>query len=433
MDLTNYLYSLKSRGAKLGLERVQQLVDVLGNPQNEFKSIVVGGTSGKGSTAIMLSSILKEAGFKVGTFTSPHLSSLTERIVVNGKKIPEKELARIVKKIKETIENTKWSEQPTFFEVITAAAFLYFKEQKVDFAVLEVGLGGRLDATNITEPVVSVITNISLEHMKILGNSIAAIAKEKAGIIRENRTLITAAAGKALEVFEKICKEKNSKIVRVGKEIVIMRKNADYSGQEVEVRISDKKYEIKIPFLGRHQLENAACAIGAAYKLEVDDSAITKGLLKAKWPGRIEIIQNKPMVILDCAKDAKAMERLKETISEDLKYNKLIVVLSISSDKNIQVMVNEIAQVADLIVISAHKVMERAVDPKIIAEEVERYAKNYVIVKDVKQAVKHAITLAEENDLVLITGSIFTVAEARELWHKETVCWGKEFNESGKF
>ncbi len=437
-DVAPYLYSLRNRGAKLGLERIRRLLGVLGNPQKEFKSIIVGGTSGKGSTVAMLSSILKEAGFKVGMFTSPHLSGLTERIVVDGEKIPERELSDIVNKIKKTIESDEGSERPTFFEVVTAAAFCYFKEQKVDFAVLEVGLGGRLDATNTAAPLVSIITNVSLEHTRILGDSIQEIAMEKAGIIRPNSIVVTAADDEAAKVLDGICKERNSKMLRVGRDIRFMRLGSTLDGQNFTISLPRKKYELFVPLLGMHQLENAACAVGAVYGLglkgvAIPDDAVAEGLRKARWAGRMEIVQSKPLVVLDSAKDAQAMKSLREAVAKDFEYKRLVVVLGISSDKNIAAMVDEIAPLADYIVVTTHGVMERAANPDIIAKEIMRHSEDYDVVRDVKKAVKKAISIVKEDDLLLVTGSLFTVAEARELWTgKGNERLGREFNEIPK-
>lgn len=440
-DVTEYLYSLRNRGAKLGLERIRWLLEALGNPQKEFKSIIVGGTSGKGSTVAMLSSILTESGFKTGMFTSPHLSSLAERIAVDGKRIPDEELSRIVGKIKHTIggvEADEGFEHPTFFEVITAAAFCYFQEQRVDFAVLEVGLGGRLDATNVTSPLVSVITNVSLEHTRILGGSIQEIAREKADITHANGILVTAADGEALGVFEEICRERDSKMLRVGRDVRFTRLDSTIEGQRFKAEAPDKSYGLFLPLLGRHQLENAACAIGAVYGLglrgvEIQGKAVVDGLRKVRWPGRMEIMQQRPLVILDSAKDAKAMRRIRETVADDVEHQGMIVVLGISSDKNIGAMVDEIVPMSDGVVITAHKVMERAADPDVVAKEVERHSKEYVIVDDVGEAVKKALSLAKDSDLVLVTGSLFTVAEARKHWSGKTdEKWGTEFNEVPK-
>lgn len=432
--VTNYLHSLNLLGGKLGLERIKRLLELMENPQEKFKSILVGGTSGKGSTVAMISSILQEAGFKVGTFTKPHLSSFTERIVINGKKIPEQDVMIIVEEVKTTIEKMKKDSRfkhPTFFEIVVATAFRYFEEQKVDLAVLEVGLGGRLDGTNVVNPLVSVITNVSLEHTKILGDTVLKIAKEKAGIIKKNGILITATEDdEVFSLFKKICEEKNSKISRVGEDIKFQRLSSDLNGQEFGINNYDN---LCIPLLGNHQLFNAACAVGAIDALKSNDiiipeETIRNGLKKIKWPGRLEIIQKNPLIVLDCAKDPVAMKKLREAVN-NFDYEKMILVISISSDKDIQSMMKEIIPISDLVILTKHKVTDRGVDPEILAKEVKKYSENFIILEDVKGAVKKALSLSTKKDMVLVTGSLFTVGEARELWFKEDTEWGRELNE----
>jgi dihydrofolate synthase/folylpolyglutamate synthase len=440
-EVTDYLYSLNLFGGKLGLERVKRLLELMKNPEKKFKSILVGGTSGKGSTVTMISSVLQEAGYKVGTFTKPHLSSFTERIVVNKKRIPEDEVVKIVNKIKSTTGVMKKDanfEHPTFFEIVVAIAFEYFTEQKVDFAVLEVGMGGRLDATNVVNPLVSVITNVSLEHTKILGNTVLKIAKEKAGIIKENGILITATEDdEVFSLFKKISEEKKSRISRVGKDIKFKKIDSDLEGQKFNINGLNGNYNnLHISLLGDHQLLNASSAIGAiealrSHNIVIPKNAIKQGLKEVRWPGRLEIIQKYPFVVLDCAKDILAMKRLKESIEQNFKYKKMILVISVSSDKKIHSMMSEILPISDFVVITAHKVMNRALNPEILAEEVKKYSKDYIIVEDVKNAVREALSLSMKKDLILVTGSLFTVAEARELWFKEAnLKWGRELNES---
>jgi dihydrofolate synthase/folylpolyglutamate synthase len=460
-DITPYLQSLNQMGAKLGLERITKLLDALGRPQDSFKAIIVGGTSGKGSTVAMISSVLTEARYRTGRYTSPHLASITERICIDRKEISEKDFARMITIVREAVDGMKRTKRgrgskhdggigregggvfdhPTFFEVVTAAAFCYFKEKKVDFAVLEVGLGGRLDATNTTSDantLVSVITNISLEHTAILGDTVEKIAYEKAGIIRNNGLLVTAARDEALGVFEKVCSERNARVLVVGKGMAFRRIDAGTDGQVFDAELAGKGYtHLHIPLLGRHQLENASCAIGAVGALRlhgvvVDDKAIALGLEKTKWPGRMEVAQKRPLVILDGAKDAGAMKRLRETIEEDVEYQKLILVIGISSDKDIAGMVGAIAPLADRSIITAHKVAGRAADIRTIAREMKKQGVEHLLAPDVKDAVKRALSLAAEDDLVLVTGSLFTVAEARELWHKTKARWGRELSETPK-
>jgi dihydrofolate synthase/folylpolyglutamate synthase len=313
-------------------------------------------------------------------------------------------------------------------------------KQKVDFAVLEVGLGGRLDATNVVNPLVSVITNVSLEHTQILGDTVLKIAKEKAGIIKKNGILITATEDdEVFNLFRRICKEKKSKIFRVGRDIEFESLASSITGQEFTINGFNGRYDdLYIPLLGKHQLANAATAVGAIEALRfhgivIPEETIREGLKKVKWPGRLEIVQKNPLVVLDCAKDPEAMKKLKEAVLDIFNYEKLILVISISSDKDFRSMLNEIIPISDSIIITKHKVMNRGTDPKILAEEVKKFKKEFVIVEDVKDAVRKALNLANEKDMILVTGSLFTVAEARELWFKEVdVRWGRELNEIPK-
>lgn len=440
-QVTDYLYSLKLLGIKLGLESVKSLLESMGNPQNKFKSILVGGTNGKGSNVAMIASILKEAGYKVGIFTKPHLSSFTERIVINNERIPEEDVVRLVEYVKSAIENIKKDpdfRHPTFFEVTTAIAFKYFEEKEVDFAVLEVGMGGRLDAVNVVDPLISVITNISLEHTKVLGDTVLKIAREKAGIIKQNGILITATEDdKVFSLFKKICEDKKSRIFRVGEDIKFEEVDFDINGQTFNIKVFDRNYEnLCTPLLGVHQLFNASSAIGAIEALKIrgihiKEESIKLGLKKVKWPGRVEIVQKNPLVVLDCAKDPVAMKKLKEAVLKYFKYDKLILVIGISSDKDINSMMNEIVPISDFVVVTKHKIMDRGTDTKLLAELVRKYSKDYTIVEDVKDAVKKALSLAGEKVMVLVTGSLFSVGEAREIWYKEVdLKWGRGLNES---
>jgi len=428
-------------GGKLGLSRVVRLLQLMGNPEKKFKSVIVGGTNGKGSTVAIIFSILREAGYKVGMFTKPHLSSFTERIIVNNKRIDEESVVKIIEEIRNKIEIMKKDlafEHPTFFEVVIALTFRYFEQQKVDFAVLEVGMGGRLDATNVVDPLVSVITNVSLEHTKILGDTVLKIANEKAGIIKQNGILITATEDdEVFSLFKKICEEKKSKIYRVGQDITFEKLNSDISGQNFKVKSIFNDYEnLYIPLLGDHQLVNACCAIAAVECLRFNDiiilpDIIEKGLRTVKWPGRLEIIQEKPLVVLDSAKDPLAMRKLKDAVQKNFKYKKLILVISISSDKDIHSMLSEIVPISDFVILTRHKVMKRAANPELLSLMVEEYSKDFIVIDNVKDAVREALSRANKKDMILVTGSLFTVGEARELWYKHgDVRWGRELNET---
>lgn len=445
LDIQSYLYSLKGLGSKLGLKRMKTLANALGNPEKSFKCILVGGTNGKGSTVAMLSSVLKQAGFKVGRFTSPHLISLNERISVNDLDISDADLSAIILRIKKTIETIKKDpdfEHPTFFEVLTAAAFCYFQEKNIDFAVLEVGLGGRLDATNIVDPIFSIITNISLEHTHILGDTKLKIAKEKAGIIRSNNSLITTIQdNELLKFFEDICKDKNTKLFSVSKNITIKSDSIDLGKQTFQATVQDNVYSnISLPLLGDHQLQNAGCVLGACYLLNnkgfpISSKAIKKGLSNVHWPGRFEIVEQHPIIILDCAKDIEAISSLKktvETIAGVIKYNKLIIILGISSDKNLTGMIQTIVPLANKVIITKHDVQDRAADPRLIADIVEKYNVDYEIIENIPSAIKLAKNIAKKQDLILITGSVFTVGAAKEFWNKTNSKLGRNMNEFPK-
>lgn len=424
-NTVQYLYSLKGHGSKLGLDRMERLLDLLDRPERSFKSILVAGTNGKGSTVAIIYSILRKAGFSVGRYISPHITCLNERIVVDDKQIKDEDLFKIVNRIRKKIETMKGEENfehPTFFEVTTAATFVYFKERNIDFAVLEVGMGGRLDATNTVAPLVSVITNVSLEHTKILGDTIEKIACEKAGIIKENGSVITAVEGKALKKIIEICRERNAKCMVNGSEIKTKNISTKNWTQKFDASVFDKEYiGLELGLFGGHQIKNAICAIGAVsvlqqQKITISEEAIRAGLQEVKWPGRMEIVQQKPMVILDCAKDADASRNLADAIRKDIKPKKLVVVIGISSDKNIPEMIGALAPLATVVILTAHNVMGRAADPQLLANEVMKYNKKFEIIPKVKDAVKRGIEIGGVNATVVVTGSVFTIAEAREIW-----------------
>jgi dihydrofolate synthase/folylpolyglutamate synthase len=427
-ETVEWLFGIQRFGSKLGLVNIRHLLGQLGDPQESFKSIHITGTSGKGSTTAMISSILHATGHRVGMFTSPHLSSFTERIRVNGEPIPPGEVVRIVDEIRPHVEEmaeTEGLRHPTFFEVITGIAFKYFSEQGVDFAVLEVGMGGRLDATNVVQSLVSVITNVSLEHTYVLGDTVLEIAEKKAGIIKKGGVLITATEDDAVyDLFSDICKEEGSRIFRVGGDIRFKKLRANLEGQWFQYNgLSHRLGELFIPLIGRHQLVNASTAVGAIealglHSIQIPEEAIVKGLRRVSWPGRLEVMQESPLVVLDSAKDTEAARAARDAILEEFTYNRLIAVVSISSDKNIPEMIGHLAQIVDHFIVTTHRVMGRAAEPSVITGEVEKHSRSYQIIPSVKDAVEAAVEMAEENDMVIVVGSVFLVGEARELWHK---------------
>jgi len=423
-EAVEWLFSIRRLGAERTLEPVYGLLKPLGDPYKSFKSIHVTGTNGKGSTSAMIASILRAAGFKVGLFTSPHLIEFTERIVVDGEQIPRADVVRLLERIRPIVDELHRGPElvrPLFFDIVTATAFQYFAEVGVDFAVLEVGMGGRLDATNVVNPLVSVITNVSLEHTEVLGGTVLEIAREKGGIIKPGGVLVTATQDdEVYALFKETCRRLDSRIFRVGTDITFQKRSFGIGGQSFRVNGLRGRYDLFTLLLGDHQLLNASAAVGAVEALsfsgiEVPAEAIARGLKETRWPGRLEVMQRRPLVVLDSAKDAEAMRALRDAV-KGFRHGRLIAVVSISSDKNIPLMIGYLAEVADRFIVTTHSVMGRAARPSVIVDEVARRGKPYEVVASVEGAVDRAISLAGEDDMVLVTGSVFLVGEARRRW-----------------
>ncbi|MGE5197827.1 MAG: bifunctional folylpolyglutamate synthase/dihydrofolate synthase, partial [Deltaproteobacteria bacterium] len=377
----------------LKLTRFKDFLNRIGNPQNTLKCIHVAGTKGKGSTCAFIAYILRQAGFKTGLYTSPHLSDFRERIRILSSRvdkrgrgitfegmIPRKDLLRLVEKLKYNIErfNKKSKYGPlSFFEIYTALAFIYFKEQKVDFAVLETGLGGRLDATNTVRPLVCAITPISYEHTDKLGHTLTEIATEKTGIIkaqsskRKNQNVTVIAAPQeeeAMAVIRARCKAKEAVLYEVGKDLSYIRTNRGLKVKGIFGNYSG----IKIRLLGEHQLTNAAVAIGTIealrnYGIKVSGDSIRRGLYSTFWPGRCEVISANPLVILDGAQNAASSRIIRKAIEDIFSYKKLILVLGISDDKDIKGICKELYDLADKVILTKADNL-RASDPESLAQ-----------------------------------------------------------------
>jgi dihydrofolate synthase/folylpolyglutamate synthase len=425
-DAVNWLFQVRRFGPDRTLDPISRLSGLLGDPQNRLKAIHIAGTNGKGSTSAMIASILRAAGFSVGLFTSPHLERFTERIVVDGEEIPEKEVVRLIRLIRPLVEKLDSQPRrvhPLFFDIVTAMAFKYFEERQVDFAVLEVGMGGRLDATNIVNSLVSVITNISLEHTQVLGDTVLKIAYEKAGIIKPFSVLVTATQDDSVyTLFEEICKRLNTEIHRVGGDIIFRMLSRDLRGQSFEVDGLKGSYTLYTHLLGSYQLYNAAAAVGAVEALsrkniEISETAIVRGLTDVRWPGRLEVMQEHPLVVLDSAKDTEAMKALAEAII-DIPHERLVAVVSISGDKNISEMIRNLSPVVDRFIVTSHTVMGRAADRERIGKEANRMGKPWESIERIDDAVDMAISYAGRDDMVLVTGSVFAVGEARRRWSR---------------
>ena len=423
-EAIDYIYDLTKHGIKLGLKNINYLLYLLGEPHKKLKIIHVAGTNGKGSTCSAISSILQSAGYKVGLYTSPHLVDFTERFIINQKSISRKKVSELLERIKPYIEkvaNTPSYNHPTFFEVITSMAFLYFFEEQVDFLVLEVGLGGRLDATNVCEPLISVITHIDYDHMDELGNSLEEIAREKGGIIKPEGIVISSDQyGEAYNEIKKIAEEKNSLIYSVGREIIYQIVKSDIKGVIFDLKGIYHEYKnLHTPLLGRHQADNSAAAITAIEALKIrgvniTEKAIRAGLGKVNWTGRLEIIQNNPTLVLDGAHNPNGVKVVRDALKEIFSYHRLILVLAIFADKDYKKMIQIIVPNADL-VIAAKTENPRAASPRIIAKEAAQYIdQNKIIVtENIPQAINCALSNSNEDDLICITGSLYTAGEAK--------------------
>lgn len=415
-----WLYGFQKFGMNLGLERISYIAKELGNPQQNYKSIHVGGTNGKGSVCKFIASILEKSGYTVGVYTSPHLQHLSERFVVGNEQITEDEVVSIVQKIKPVVNKMMDDDNgPTFFEVVTALAFQYFYDKKVDFAVVEVGLGGRFDATNIVEPVLTVITNVSLEHQHILGKTVKDIAFEKAGIIKTDVPVVTGATGDALTVINKAAKEKKAQVTIIKKESW-KRTCTDMNGQKFSIDGALSNYVVNTSMLGEYQGENIAVAIAAIEQLQMNgtyipDTSIEEGLSHTGNIGRMEIVSNEPFILLDGAHNETGMKFLVDSLKKDFDYDKLIVVLGILSDKDITSMLSSIAPLADVIVTTKSK-NTRACDPSKLEGMIKKIGdtKEVTVKEQIPDAITYAKSIAKKQDLICVTGSLFTVGEARD-------------------
>ena len=409
--ILSYLYSLESPAIKLGLGRVQHLLDKIGNPEKKLKCVHVAGTNGKGSVCAMLDSILIEAGYKVGMYTSPHLKKFNERIRVNNKLITDKEIVEYFLKIRPFITNQ------SFFEITTAMAFLYFYDKNVDFAVLEVGLGGRLDATNVVNPLMSVITNIGLEHTDLLGKTIGKVAFEKAGIIKENAPVVTGAKGKALEVIKKIAKERNAPLFKVKKysRIKFKHLSGEFQQQNKDIALTTidtlrKFYSLENQRFSGHQKRKAFFSA-----IKINKNQVKNGLEKTKWPARMQFISRN--VLVDCAHNPDGFRTLNNElaiIKKQKNIENFIFVIGMQSDKNIQSMLKAINQFVSSIIFTKSN-NPKAAEPGYLLNIFNKINKNQKINKKIinnpKKALDYAKKFAGKNDLVIAAGSIYMAGE----------------------
>ncbi len=385
-----YLDSLQSTNIKLGLERVFKACEALDHPENKFPSIIIAGTNGKGSTSAFLESILRHHGLKAGLYTSPHLVDVRERIQINREMISEDDFTRLIAKVKDVNSPThQLTNSLTYFEFLAVMGVLYFAEQKVDIAVLEVGLGGRLDATNVVTPLVSVITRIGIDHKGYLGDTVEKIAFEKCGIIKKGVPVVT--IDQSSEVMD------------------VIRRVADENDSMLHI-VSPNEVKWRLGLSGRHQLENAACAVRAAeIVLEGEvESVFATALASTVWPGRLEIVSQKPLVILDGAHNPNGAAVLARHIKETYPNRHKIILMGVMADKDIEGIVKPLLEVADEF-IATRPAIPRAAEPKKIAN----LKKTIKIIEPASVAIRETIKKMSQDSALIITGSLYMVGEAR--------------------
>jgi len=405
-----------------GLSHVEELLNRMDDPQLAARTIHIAGTKGKGSVAAMIAQVLSASGYRTGQYTSPHLRNLRERISVDGSLISEAEFAATMAEIKPFIEAMKQDatlRQPTYFEVLTVLAFAYFKEKRVDFQVLEVGLGGRLDATNVVaRPVVCIITSISLDHTQILGNTLGEIAREKAGIIKPGCWLVLSPQPEeAASAISDICREKEAKVVQVGKDVTWHKISGDLHHQSLVIEGRKDNYHVSIPLLGDFQLENAAAAVAALEILSsvgfaISATDITEGLAQVKWPGRFQILQQRPTVLADGAHNVASMKRLVDNIKAYFANKRIFLVFGTSSDKDIPGIINELVPLSPQVIVTRAAHSSRAAPLSTLAAEFTKQGVAPETKETVAQALSRALSLASRTDIICVTGSLFVVAEA---------------------
>jgi dihydrofolate synthase/folylpolyglutamate synthase len=427
--------NLRYSPEKFDLRRMFEFANILGNPERSYPVLHVAGTKGKGSVSAMCASALESAGFRVGLYTSPHLSDFAERMRVNGRPIPHQDLVALVEDTKEKIESIP---ELTTFEITTALAFLYFQREGVDAAVIEVGLGGRLDPTNVTTPILSVITSISYDHTLILGDTLAQIASEKAGIIKPGVPVVVAPQkDEAFKMIQQVAEQQNAPLIQVGRDYLFAPLSHSLENQTLlvwsaaEQPLLDEYIEsggaqeweptrLTIPLLGYHQVENAATAYAALRAmrgrgLPVSEEEIRAGFRTASWPGRFELLQRNPPVIIDSAHNRDSALKLRLALDDYFPGHPVILIFGASEDKDIHGMFAELMPRVSQVV-ATRSIHPRAIESEKLVEMAHQFGRPAVPTETVEAALEEALRLAEKEAVVLVAGSIFVAAGIRDAW-----------------
>lgn len=426
IETLKYLERLRTFGSNYGLERTERLLEKLGNPHKKIKLIHIAGTNGKGSTSSILGNILISHGYKVGFFNSPHLEDIEETIRINNENIKEEEFIELINEIKAYVDEVieEGFNHPTEFEVLTCIMFLYLYRKKVDFGIIEVGLGGRLDSTNVINPILSIITSISLDHINILGDNIKDITKEKCGIIKKNTPVITCIQNdEALEVIiEKASLMNSNLIISNSNNFKFINVSFDDKiYQEVGFNFNEKEEVLRLPLLGEHQIINLSLAISATKELNslnyinLDIEKVKLGVFNTKWNGRLEVINKEPLIVLDGAHNLEGIEVLKRNINKYFKFNNLYLIIGILKDKEVEKMVEVITPIAkEVYTLEPNSIRaEKANDLK---EIIKKYNDNVEAFEDYNKSIKEALSKASEKDLILVCGSLYMIGSIRSLF-----------------
>jgi dihydrofolate synthase / folylpolyglutamate synthase len=440
----DYLYSFvdyslqknfRNAPEKFNLGRMQVFMEALGNPHTRYPVIHVAGTKGKGSVTALCASALQAAGYRVGFYISPHLTDYNERIQVDRNPIPHAEMVSLVEEIRPVIQSIS---ELTTFEITTGLAFLYFARQKVNAAVIEVGLGGRLDATNVVSPLVSVITSLSYDHMHLLGNTLAEIAAEKAGIVKPGAPVVLSPQREeASQVVEAIAAERGAGLIQIGQDYRYSPVSHSLDGQTLLVwrKTEQDKMNVylesnegqdwqptrlEIPLLGYHQVENAVTAYAALHTasergLVLTDDHIRTGFKQVEWPGRFEILRRDPPLVVDSAHNRDSALKLRLALSDYFSGYPIVLVIGASEDKDLIGMFAELAPNARQ-VIATQAVHPRATDPQLLVDLAHQFGRPALAVPGVAEALEVALSQAGNDALILVAGSIFLAAAARDAW-----------------
>lgn len=421
-EVVNYIETSMKFGCRPGLERTTKLLEFLGNPHKRIKMVHVAGTNGKGSTTAIIAGILSSSGYKTGMYISPHLYKNTERMTIDGEEITEEDFVKYALEVMDMVKQMKdrGFEGPTQFEMYTAMAFLYFERKSVDFAVIEVGLGGRYDATNVIDSILSVITSISYDHMDILGGTIKEIAAEKAGIIKENTTVVMypQTFGDAVSAIEAACREKNAGLVKVNPETISLR-GYGVEGQVIDYISPDYSIrDMSLPLIGDHQLKNAATALAAVTELNrkgyvIKEESIRKGLEAVNWPCRLSIAGRDPLILIDGAHNEEGIDSLQAALKKYFTDKKIIYVIGMLKDKDYKYAVEKLMPMAHAVV-ATEPDSSRALDADGMAEAVKPYCSNVTAEPEIIKAIEKAKGIYDKDSMICICGSLYLAGSAYE-------------------